>query len=576
MCGILAVFGLTEGSAKWRDVVLKNSKLLRHRGPDWNGITCFKNAILAHERLAIVGLRSGAQPIVDSLGGVALSVNGEIYNYKDLEVELKAKHPHLEEEMTTDSDCEVLLHLYKNAGKDFLSTHFVNGMYSFILYDDFDGTYLVARDPIGIIPLYMGYGKDGSVWFASEMKALQDHCDHLELFPPGQYYIGKSHPHAATDLSAGLNQFYKQQWFEDPNFGPSRSLDLSEFREQFCASVRRHLLAEVPFGLLLSGGLDSSLVAAVACREWKKIGFSDPLRSFCIGLKGSPDIAAAEKVAKHIGSNHYSFTFTVQQGLDVLHDVIYHLETYDVTTVRASTPMFLLARRVKATGCKMVLSGEGADEVFAGYLYFHKAPNSKELHKETVAKVRNLHRYDCLRANKSMMAWGVEARVPFLDRAFLEYAMTLDPEVKMVTPYKGKKIEKHCVRQAFDDPNDPYLPEEILWRQKEQFSDGVGYSWIDGLKEAANENVTDIQMKFAANRFPDGPPTSKEEYMYREIFSKFFPHPSALKTVPVQGKSIACSTPAALAWDAAFQNSADPSGRAIAGVHTKSYQEQAV
>ena len=329
------------------------------------------------------------------------------------------------------------------------------------------------------------------------------------------------------------------------------------------------MLAEVPFGLLLSGGLDSSLIASIACREYKKLGNQDSLRSFCIGLKGSPDLAAAEKVAKHIGTKHYSFIFTVQQGLDALSDVIYHLETYDVTTVRASTPMFLLARRIKATGCKMVLSGEGADEVFAGYLYFHKAPDKEELHKETVSKVKKLHMYDCLRANKSMMGWGVEARVPFLDRVFLDYAMTLDPQVKMCP---GKSIEKFCLRSAFDEPEDPYLPDEILWRQKEQFSDGVGYSWIDALKATAENKVSDLQMKFAANRFPDSPPTSKEEYMYREIFSHHFPSPSAKKTVPIQGKSIACSTEAAIKWDEAFQNAADPSGRAVAGVHEQAYE----
>merc|ERR1711963_297665 len=492
MCGIFAVFGLPESSSKFRNDVLRYSKLLRHRGPDWNGIACFRNCILTHERLAIVGLNSGAQPIVDNDGDVAMSVNGEIYNHEELEKWLKRQNPNLFDAFTTDSDCEVLLHLYKETGTDFLEKNMVNGMYAFVLYDKMKDEYLVARDPIGIIPLYIGYGVDGSVWFSSEMKAMQDNCSHYEIFPPGHYYLGKSFQ---GGMKAEMKQFYNQRWFVDQDYIPNEAFDLDVFRENFSASGRRHLLAEVPFGLLLSGGLDSSLVASIACREYKKLGNHDVLKSFCIGLKGSPDIAAAEKVAKHIGTKHYSFIFTVQQGLDALSDVIYHLETYDVTTVRASTPMFLLARRIKATGCKMVLSGEGADEVFAGYLYFHKAPDADELHKETVNKVKKLHMYDCLRANKSMMGWGVEARVPFLDREFLEYAMSLNPEVKMCP---GDKIEKNCLRSAFDTKDNPYLPDEILWRQKEQFSDGVGYSWIDALKATAEKSVSDLQMKFAA------------------------------------------------------------------------------
>merc|ERR1712223_56147 len=565
MCGIFAVFGLPENSSKFRNDILRLSKLLRHRGPDWNGIACFKNCVLTHERLAIVGLNSGAQPIIDNDGDTAMSVNGEIYNHEELETELKHKNPNLFDAFTTDSDCEVLLHLYKTKGPEFLENTVVNGMYAFVLYDKMSDEYMVARDPFGIIPLYIGYGVDGSVWFSSEMKALQANCSHFELFPPGHYYVGKS---LHGEIKREMKPFYHSKWFTDIDHIPDHPLDLAEFRGQLCASVRRHLLAEVPFGLLLSGGLDSSLIASIACREYKKLGNHDKLRSFCIGLKGSPDLAAAEKVAKHIGTKHYSFTFTVQQGLDALSDVIFHLETYDVTTVRASTPMFLLARRIKATGCKMVLSGEGADEVFAGYLYFHKAPDSDELHKETVQKVKKLHMYDCLRANKSMMGWGVEARVPFLDREFLEYAMNLDPEVKMCP---GNKIEKNVLRSAFDTPEQPFLPNEILWRQKEQFSDGVGYSWIDALKATAEKSVSDLQMKFAANRFPDEPPSTKEEYMYREMFSHHFPSPSAKKTVPIQGKSIACSTEAAMKWDASFQNLADPSGRAVCGVHEQAY-----
>jgi len=564
MCGILALFGADNCSDDLRSELLSLSKLLRHRGPDWNGITCFRNCYLAHERLAINGLLSGAQPITNLSGETALSVNGEIYNHVELRAELEKVNPNVV--FTTDSDCEILLHLYKFYGPEFLSKVYVNGMYSFVLYDSADDVYFVARDPIGIIPLYVGYGPDGTVWFSSELKGLQKHCDHIEVFPPGHYMVGSS-LNKAKKMSEPT-PFYKDEWFSNPDFIPTKPLDLLEFREKFESSVRRHLLAEVPYGVLLSGGLDSSIVASVTQREYKKQGNNDKLRSFCIGLKGSPDLAAAESVAKFLGTRHFSFEFTVQQGLDVLSDVIYHLETFDVTTVRASTPMFLLTRRIKATGCKMVLSGEGADEIMAGYLYFHKAPNPTELHKETVRKVRDLHKYDCLRANKSTMAWGVEARVPFLDREFIEYAMTIDPACKM----SGNRMEKHVIRSAFDDPENPYLPKEVLWRQKEQFSDGVGYSWIDHLKMEADKNVTDLQMKFASSRFPVSTPRTKEEYMYREIFSKHFPSPTAAATVP-QGKSVACSTPAALAWDESFSRNADPSGRAVMGVHVKAYNE---
>jgi len=555
------MFGAPDSSGDLRSKLLSLSKKLRHRGPDWNGITCFRNCYLAHERLAINGLLSGAQPITNQSGDSALSVNGEIYNHIELRAELEKVYP--EVVFTTDSDCEILLHLFKHHGPDFLNKVYVNGMYAFVLYDSAKDLYFVARDPIGIIPLYIGYGSDGTIWFSSELKGLQESCDHIDLFPPGHYMVGSS-------LKPGDKQpepipFYKDEWFANPDFIPAKPLDLKEFREKFEDSVRRHLLAEVPYGVLLSGGLDSSLVASVTNRMHKQFS-SEKLRSFCIGLKGSPDLAAAEKVAESLGTRHFSFEFTVQQGLDVLHDVIYHLETFDVTTIRASTPMFLLARRIKATGCKMVLSGEGADEIFAGYLYFHKAPNPEELHRETVRKVRDLHKYDCLRANKSTMAWGVEARVPFLDREFLEYAMNLDPACKM----SGNRIEKHLLRAAFDDPDEPYLPKEVLWRQKEQFSDGVGYSWIDHLKLEAENLVTDLQMKFAASRFPVSTPRSKEEYMYRDIFSKHFPSPAAAATVP-QGKSVACSTPAALAWDESFAKNADPSGRAVAGVHVEAY-----
>lgn len=563
MCGILAVFGLVSNAHDMRGDVVKLAKLLRHRGPDWNGINCFSNCLLAHERLAVVGLSSGAQPITSRCGEISLAVNGEIYNHVELRAELEQRNPEIE--FTTDSDCEVLLHLYKEYGANFLEKVFVNGMFAFCMYDSAKDIYVIARDPIGIIPLYIGYGSDGAMWFASEVKALQTKCDHIDVFPPGSILEGSSLP-PFPKHHPEPKSYYSPKWFVDQDYIPQTPFDLVQFRGKLEDSVRRHLLAEVPYGVLLSGGLDSSLVASIANREYKKLGNNDKLRSFCIGLKGSPDLAAAEKVANFLGTRHFSFEFTVQQGLDVLSDVIYHLETFDVTTVRASTPMFLLARRIKATGCKMVLSGEGADEVMAGYLYFHKAPNSEELHRETVRKVKDLHKYDCLRANKATMAWGLEARVPFLDREFLEFAMDLDPSAKM----SGSRMEKFSLRKAFDTPEDPYLPQEVLWRQKEQFSDGVGYGWIDHLKEVANRDVTDLQMKFATSRFPVSPPKTKEEYMYRELFSRHFPSPAAACTVP-QGKSIACSSPAAIAWDASFANAADPSGRAVAGVHEMAY-----
>ncbi|XP_023324027.1 asparagine synthetase [glutamine-hydrolyzing] 2 [Eurytemora carolleeae] len=563
MCGILALFGAENCNGDLRAELLSLSKLLRHRGPDWNGITCFRNCYLAHERLAINGLLSGAQPITNISGDLALSVNGEIYNHLELRAELEKINPNVV--FTTDSDCEVILHLFKEHGPEFLKKVYVNGMYAFVLYDNSTDTYFVARDPIGIIPLYIGYGSDGTIWFSSELKGLQKNCDHIELFPPGHYVVGNSLK--KEKLNPEPKPFYQDEWISNPDFIPCNPVDYTVLRNNLESAVRRHLLAEVPFGVLLSGGLDSSLVASIALREYNKAGNQGKLRSFCIGLKGSPDLAAAEQVANFLGTRHFSFEFTVQQGLDVLHDVIYHLETFDVTTVRASTPMFLLSRRVKATGVKMVLSGEGADEIMAGYLYFHKAPNPEELHKETVRKLKDLHKYDCLRANKSTMAWGLEARVPFLDREFLEYAMNLDPSCKM----SGDRIEKYALRKAFDTPEDPYLPQEVLWRQKEQFSDGVGYGWIDHLKIEAENSVTDLQMKFASSRFPVSTPRTKEEYMYRDIFSKHFPAPAAAATVP-QGKSVACSTPAAMAWDESFSRNADPSGRAIAGVHVKAYE----
>ena len=565
MCGILAIFGLSNDAEIWRKKVIELSKLIRHRGPDWNGIYSHKNCILAHERLAIVGLISGAQPITNKTKDIYMTINAEIYNHVELKEELIKKYPKYADQFTTDSDCEILIHLYKEYGPDFLTKCNINGMYAFALYDNVNDIYVIARDPIGIIPLYMGWGKDGSIWFSSEMKAIQENCDNYEIFPPGFYYVGKS---VNISNDGVMKQFYNERWFNDIEYIPNNKYDVAEFREQFTNSVKRHLMSEVPYGVLLSGGLDSSIVASIASREYKKLGNLDVMRSYCIGLEGSPDIEAAEKVAQFIGTRHYSFIYTIQEGLDAISDVIYHLETFDVTTIRASTPMYLMARKIKATGVKMVLSGEGADEIFCGYLYFHKAPNKEELHKESVRKVRDLHKFDNNRANKSMMAWGVETRVPFLDREFIEYAMNLDPKEKM----SNGRIEKMTIRKAFDVKDDPYLPDEILWRQKEQFSDGVGYNWIDTLKQVADETVSDLQMKYASSRFPIASPLSKEEYMYREIFSKHFPSPSAVKTVPT-GKSIACSTPIAIEWDKSFKDMADPSGRAISGIHNDAYEQ---
>ncbi len=567
MCGILGVFGFQEPVDVIRPRVLRYSKMLRHRGPDWNGIHCSHSAILAHERLAIVGLNSGAQPISDKEERIFLSVNGEIYNYKEIQAQLEKEYPGIQQEYTTDSDCEILIHLYKKKGPDFLRAAGINGMFAFVLYDERTDRIVAGRDHAGIIPLYQGTGRDGSLWFASEMKSLQEECEPFSLFPPGHYFVGSKGP---GGYAGKLQPFVAETWFQDDHVVPNQPWDPAVFRDRLTAAVERHLMTEVPFGVLLSGGLDSSLVAAITNRLNRSAGNRDLLRSFCIGLSGSPDLAAAQKVADFLGTRHYSFEYTIQEGLDALSDVIYHLETYDVTTIRASTPMFLMARKIKATGVKMVLSGEGADEVFAGYLYFHKAPNAEELYRESARKLRELHQYDCLRANKAMMAWGVETRVPFLDREFLAYAMQLDPAEKS----SGDRIEKHLIRKSFDVSGDPYLPEEVLWRQKEQFSDGVGYGWIDSLKAEAERRITDLQMQFAASRFPIHPPLSKEAYFYRELFEHHFPSPFAAKTVPY-GPSIACSSPAAIAWDASFQQNADPSGRAISGIHKDSYRETA-
>mmetsp|Transcript_52033 Transcript_52033/g.114186 ORF Transcript_52033/g.114186 Transcript_52033/m.114186 type:complete len:584 (+) Transcript_52033:85-1836(+) len=566
MCGILALLGLAEDAETWRKRALELAKLLRHRGPDWSGIYCKGNHILCHERLAIVDPDSGEQPFFTADKQVILAANGEIYNHKQLRAELKGEHTFL-----TGSDCEVLMHMFVEDGAGFLKKHRVNGMYAFVAFNENDGSFMAARDPIGIMPLYWGWGKDGSVWFSSEMKALNNDCEKFELFPPGCYYDSKS---------GKVERFYEPEWWSESHI-PSTPINYKYVRDEFERSIVRHLMADVPYGVLLSGGLDSSLVASIVQRHvaFRTEDYSSDggvhhkshwpvLHSFCIGLPGSPDLQAAQKVADMIGTIHHSYTFTVEQGIDALSDVIFHLETYDVTTIRASTPMFLMSRKIKALGVKMVLSGEGADEMLGGYLYFHKAPNKEEFHKELVRKIKDLHKYDCLRCNKSTMAWGLEARVPFLDRDFLDVIMNLDPEAKMCTG----RIEKHLLRKAFDveEGEKPFLPKDVLWRQKEQFSDGVGYSWIDALKDRAAAVITDKQLEMAKHRFPYNTPQTKEAYLYRQIFSTHFPQEAAAKTVP-GGPSIACSTATAVEWDEAFKNMADPSGRAVKSVHVDAY-----
>jgi len=559
MCGILAIFGIGQGGAEGaQDHALKLAKRIRHRGPDWSGLYCKGSTILAHERLSIVGVDSGAQPIYSADETVILAVNGEIYNHKALEAELKQPH----EPFSTTSDCEVILKLYQEQGSAFLNK--LNGIFAFALFDESDGSYLIARDHMGICPLYYGWGKDGSLYVASELKAIHDSCVRFQEFPPGHFFSSRD---------GELQTWYKPVW-HDVDYIPTEEVVISKLREELEAAVHRQMMCEVPYGLLLSGGLDSSLISAITARKIKQqqeAAASDPhsrtwfpqLHSFSIGLDGSPDLIAAQKVADYIGSVHHSFTFTIEEGLRAISDVIYHLETFDVTTVRASTPMYLLSRKIKAMGIKMVLSGEGADEIFGGYLYFHKAPNKEEFHKETVRKLKDLHMYDCLRANKSTAAWGVEARVPFLDKEFLDFAMTFDPKDKLI---QGERKEKWVLRKAFEG----YLPEEILWRQKEQFSDGVGYSWIDSLRDKAGDSVSDEMFKSRHFMWPEDAPATKEGYYYRQIFESHFPEASASKTVPT-GPSIACSTPTAIEWDEAFKNMADPSGRAVKGIHDDAY-----
>jgi len=556
MCGIVCAFDLKKSAQELRPQLLEMSKRIRHRGPDWSGIYCDDKAILAHERLAIVDPQSGQQPLYSKDGKLVLAVNGEIYNHQSIRDRQAGSY-----EFLTKSDCEVILSLYREKGINFIED--LNGIFAFALYDIENDVYLIARDHEGIIPLYMGWNHNGTFYVASEMKALEGFCETIKSFPPGQYFYSKD---------GELKTWYKRDWMEYDAVKDNTS-NIDELRSALESAVKRQLMTDVPYGVLLSGGLDSSIVSAIAKKfasqrveSGDKQGAWWPqLHSFAVGLKGAPDLLAAKKVADHIGTVHHEINFTVQEGLDAVRDVIYHIETYDVTTVRASTPMYLLARVIKSMGIKMVLSGEGADEIFGGYLYFHKAPNAEELHKETVRKLSKLHMYDCLRANKSLSAWGVEGRVPFLDKEFMDVAMRLNPKDKLSGTVG--RIEKWILRKAFED----YLPEEVAWRQKEQFSDGVGYSWIDTLKELTSQQVTDEQMSHAAERFPINPPMTKEEYYYRSIFEEHFPSQTAAQTVPSE-KSVACSTAIALEWDEAFKNMNDPSGRAVKSVHNQAYK----
>lgn len=554
MCGIVGVFDLKVKSQDLRSQVLGMSKKVRHRGPDWSGIYCGEKAIIAHERLSIVDPQSGGQPLYNNSRKLILGVNGEIYNHRDIRKQYGAQY-----EFMTQSDCEVILALYQHKGKDFLED--LNGIFAFVLYDEEKDCFLAARDHIGIIPLYMGWDAFGNLYFSSELKALEGICKKIEVFPPGHYYYSPE---------GELRKWYNREWISFDAVKDNES-DVALLRKALEDAVHRQLMSDVPYGVLLSGGLDSSIISAVAKKfaahrietDDEKEAWWPQLHSFAIGLEGSPDLAAAQKVADHIGTVHHEIHFTVQEGLDAVRDVIYFLETYDVTTVRASTPMYLMARVIKSMGVKMVLSGEGADEIFGGYLYFHKAPDAKEFHTETVRKLGKLYLYDCLRANKSLAAWGVEGRVPFLDKEFLDVAMRLNPEDKMA---RNGKMEKWILRKAFED----YLPESIAWRQKEQFSDGVGYNWIDTLKAITAQEVSDEMLANAKYRFPQNTPKNKEEYYYRSIFTDHFPSETAALTVP-SVPSVACSTAEALAWDDSFRNQNDPSGRAVKTVHVKAY-----
>lgn len=566
MCGILTIHEIKNPDEipKLRKKALAMVKKIRHRGPDWSGIYSDDRVILAHERLSIVDVEHGAQPLFDVHTRCVLSVNGEIYNHKELRLQLQNGH-----NFQTNSDCEVILYLYDELGpEDFLNR--MNGIFAFVLYDPGKNTYLIARDPIGVIPLYVGWDPENHFYVSSEMKALSGICTKIQEFPPGHYYLGHEKQ---------FKCYYKPQWSE-VGFYPSQPYSADVLRESLESAVRRQLMCDVPYGVLISGGVDSSIIAAIAAKyskgrveeNGKTPAWWPQIHSFSVGLKDSPDLKAAKKVADHIGSIHHETIFTVQEGLDAIPDVIYQLETFDITTIRAATPMYLMTRKIRAMGIKMILSGEGADEMFGGYLYFHKAPNREEFFDETVRKISKLHQYDCLRANKATAAWGVEARVPFLDREFLDVAMMIDPSEKMIIQGKsedtGGRMEKWILRNAFRG----YIPEEILWRQKEQFSDGVGYNWIGSLKAHAEHEITDLMMQMASDRFPLKTPESKEAYYYRSIFESHFPDATAIDCVPHE-RSVACSTPTALKWDAHFEKMVDPSGRAVRDVHNSGYSK---
>ena len=555
MCGIVCALNLSQDKEILRPQVLEMSKKIRHRGPDWSGIHCGDNVLLAHERLAIVDPQSGNQPIFSFDRNLILAANGEIYNHRILKENLKIKY-----DFQTNSDCEIIIALYKEKGIDFLDD--LNGIFGFVLYDEHLDQFLIARDHIGIIPLYMGWDKFGTFYVASELKALEGICNKIEIFPPGHYMSNKDRKPV---------KWYKRDWMKFSSVSKNET-NFEVLQDALEKAVHRQLMSDVPYGVLLSGGLDSSITSALAKKysqnriesDDKKSAWYPQLHSFAVGLVGSPDLKAAKLVADHIGSVHHEVTFTIQEGLDAIKDVIYHLETYDVTTVRASTPMYLMARVIKSMGIKMVLSGEGADEIFGGYLYFHKAPNPEEFHKETVRKLEKLYQYDCLRANKSLAAWGIEGRVPFLDKEFMDVAMRINPKDKMIT---NERMEKWVLRKSFES----YLPKSVAWRQKEQFSDGVGYDWIDKLKELVEIKVTAKMFDNAKFTFPFQTPMSKEEYYYRSIFESHFPSKTAAKTVP-SVPSIACSTPIALEWDKSFKNMSDPSGRSVSNIHLDSYK----
>lgn len=559
MCGIVCAFDLKEKAEVLRPQLLEMSKKIRHRGPDWSGIYSNDKAILAHERLAIVDPASGKQPLFSEDKKLILAANGEIYNHQELRKQFEGTY-----HFQTESDCEVILALYREKGAHFIDE--MNGIFGFALYDAENDEYFIARDHMGIIPLYIGWDANGTFYVASELKALEGVCAKIELFPPGHYLSSKD---------GELTRWYNRDWTEFEAVKENQT-SIDELHDALEAAVHRQLMSDVPYGVLLSGGLDSSVTSALAKKyAEKRIESGDTqeawwprLHSFSVGLEGSPDLAAAQKVAEHIGTVHHEIKFTIQEGLDAIKDVIYNLETYDITTIRASTPMYLMARVIKSMGVKMVLSGEGADELFGGYLYFHKAPSAEEFHKETVRKLEKLHMYDCLRANKSLAAWGIEGRVPFLDKEFMDVAMRLNPQDKMIN---GERMEKWVVRKAFEK----YLPESVAWRQKEQFSDGVGYSWIDTLKEVVAQEVSDEQLANARYKFPIQTPTSKEEFYYRSIFAEHFPSDTAALCVP-QEASVACSTKIALEWDESFKNMNDPSGRAVANVHEESYEKSKV